>query len=242
MTSLLNLDFYMLRNIFSYCSAMELCDLLCVSKMISLDGISLNTVSVHGFYVHEFALWLRKHRVLSISSLKIEKYYWLNDHCMSAGDNFYHCDCKEVILETLQSIHIDTLTLVRVDFDYQSMKWKSLRNLYVVDCRFKTDWINLQDSLKRLVVNSYSENYYYPEPLLSEQIVLYGLKLPELEYFESNGFIFEEQLQDFLDESVPSDALKTFRIQSLLDSENDYRSTVQTVSHKFKNAKVEVYV
>lgn len=237
MCNLYDLDDYILQHVFSYLKVMDLCEMLCVSKKFSISRIPLQKVVVTGFYVHDFCLWLRKHNILSISWLNIENYYIGNDHCMRGFGGC--CDCIDAIIDTLSNINVTTLVLKNVNLDDRQIFWKGLQNLYVGDCRFDVDWINKQN-LKRLIVNNYVD-YYYPEPLLTEQIVLYGLKIPHLEYFESNGFIFEEQLTDFLDQSNNIETLKTFRIQSLIDSENDFTKIVKNVQMKFKNTKVDLY-
>jgi hypothetical protein len=240
MNTLCDLDFYLQQNVFSYCAVVDLCNLLCVSKRIQISRVPLKKVTVNGFNVYDFVLWLKKHKILSIFSLKIENYYLLNDHCMTEYKE-ENCNCIKTITETLENLDVNTLTLQDVDLDNQIIHWNSLEVLYVIDCRFKTDWINTQQKLKKLVVNNYSP-YYFPEPLLNDQIILCGLKLPRLEYFETNGFVFVDQLNDFLEKSDVIDTIRSFRIQNLLDSEERYTSIASDVKKKFKNAEVEIYV
>ena len=240
MNTLCDLDFYLQQHVFSYCAVVDLCNLLCASKKIQISRVPLRNVTVNGFNVYDFVLWLKKHEILSIFSLKIENYYLLNDHCMTDYKE-ENCNCIEVITKTLSNLQVHTLTLQDVDLDNHEIHWSSLEVLSVIDCRFKTDWINLQKSLKKVVVNNYSP-YYFPEPLLNDQIILCGLKLPQLEYFESNGFVFMDQLNDFLEKSDVIDTLRSFRIQNLLDSENDYTILISNIKKKFKNTTVEIYV
>lgn len=234
MWELLNLDKYILQHVCSYLSVMDLCEMLCVSKKVDISFTHIQKVSVNGFYLYEFIIWLRKHNIRRISNFRIENYLQANDHCMM---NYREdCDCIDVIVDTLEEIEVKTLELFNVDLQVRSVKWKyGVESLYFDHC-FDVEWINDHSSIRKMVL-MYHIEYYFPEPL---EVLLDGLKLPSLQYFETNGFIFEDDVYNFLKRSDEIETLRTFRIQSLIDSEN-YTEIAKRVTDKFRNASFEVY-
>ena len=234
---LLDLDFYLFNHILSYCSAVDICTLLCVSKTVNISGIELQNVHVHGFFVYELAQFLRKHQIVSISYLKIEDYSMYNDHCLWWYSS--NCQCIQYIIDTLESLRITSLELKHVRLDRQVSL--HVERLYIIDCRLDHDIVNCITTLKMLIINS-NYDYHHPDPLWNRQIVLDGLSLPCLEYFECNGFVFEDHLYKFIDNSQVIDSLRTFRIQSLLDDVNNYTSISTKITEKFRNTKIEVYL
>jgi hypothetical protein len=232
-----DLDQYVFNHILSYLSAMDICGLLCVSKTIRITGASLHDVAILGFDVYDFVQFVRKHQVVSISYLKIENYNMLNDHCMWWYNS--NCHCVQEVMDTFQRLRIGTLELKNVYL--QERLPVDVNQLYLIDCRFDNDIINSITNLRRLVINSNFE-YYYPDPFWNQQIAFDGLALQNLEYFACNGFVFEDQLSDFLENSEIIDSIQTFRIQTLMDDENDYTSISSKIKAKFRNAKIEVYL
>lgn len=239
---LLDLDSYIQNQIYSFCDIYDIVELLQTSKQIKIDGLKLDEVKVSGMNMHNFVQWLREHKIHSIECLRVENYIMNNDHCM----DFYveRCDCVEEIKETLGSISIKKLSLVSVFLDEHVIDWKGVESLHIGDCRFHYEWINDQKDLKELSINGYfTDGTYPPFSLIDEKIKFFGLKLPSLESFESNGFIFGEQLDDFLAQSEISERLKLFKIQSWIDlGEWDYQAILRKVKTKFPNVIMKVYL
>ena len=161
----------------------------------------------------------------------------LNDHCMWWYNS--NCDCIQYIIATFEALNINFLELKNVHLQVKLPL--HVEKVYLIDCRFDVDILSSITNLKRLMINSNYE-YYYPDPFWTQQIELDGLCMPHLEYFDCNGFIFEDQLRNFIDNSHVIDSLKLFRIQTLMDEENDYTDLSAKIKEKFKNAKVEVYL
>jgi hypothetical protein len=237
-----NLDYHIQNQIYSFCDIYDIVELLQTSKQIRINGVKLNGVKVTGINMHCFVQWLRKHNIHSIDCLIVENYIMNNDHCMDLYVE--SCDCVEEIKHTLGNINIKKLSLISVFLDEHVINWKGVESLHLGDCRFNNEWINNQKDLKDLTINGYfTDGTYPPFTLIDEKIKFFGLKLPSLESFESNGFIFGEQLDDFLAESEMSQTLKLFKIQSWIDlGEWDYQAVLRKVKTKFPNVVMKVYL
>lgn len=215
-------NYDLLNLIVAYCDQMTICELLCVSKEISVQDMMISSIEVKGIHMYDFAKWLKKNQITKIKNMTISEYNLSNDHCM----DYYkeNCRCREEIISLLNSLQVTNLTLNQVNLSgFKKIEWneKTIQGIWLVNYTHddeEEEWINRFQELKDLhIAHEYSE--YQPSYLPSHKFLLSGIKNPKLESFSTNIFYFVEDLKLLLQNSKKNENLKQFSFETLFDDE-----------------------
>lgn len=234
-------NYDLLNLIIAYCDQTTICELLCVSKEISVQDMAITSIEVKGFYVYDLVQWLKKRKITKIKNLTISDYNLSNDHCM----NYYKedCQCREEIISLLNSLHVTNLSLHRVNFSGKKIRWnqKTIRGISLVNYNQEEndeeEWISECQELKDLhIAHEYSENQ--PSYIPSHKFLLSGIKNPKLESFSTNIFYFIEDLRLLLRNSKKNENLKQFSFETLFDDE--IVDVVALIKNKFPFSDINI--
>jgi len=227
----------------SYCSAMDICEMLCLSKHFnqSLKNIHISKIEVHGFMVFDLVQWLKKYNISSINSLKISYYNVINDHCMD-GILEGTCFCVEDIITTLQSLKVKKLILYSVNLGNYVIIPQNLENLSLIniDTYSNMNWVNDILGLKELSLlleyDPYHASYVSYDMYLSR---LEGLKNPTLKSFATNYFYFKHDMTYFLSHCYKNENLELFSFQTVLDDKEYPPDINPLILEKFPNCVIK---
>ena len=212
------------NHIISYCSAMDICEMLCLSKRLNQSLSNSNTymseIKVHGFLVYDLIQWIKKYNIRGIKVLKIYNYNVSNDHCMDIQEVVESCTCVDDIMRTLQSLEVNTLILHSVNLGTYDIIPRKLEKLSLINIDTYSDmnWVNHIIGLKELSLlleyDPYHASYVSYDMYLSR---LEGLRNPTLKSFTTNYFYFKEDMTYFLNHSYKNENLELFSFQTVLD-------------------------